>query len=66
MAEGYRTRFPCFHRVSRKYRCDTTFVGGGGGGIAPPLRRLSPRGKRLRKGEGASRPIGHVEPPETP
>ena len=56
---GYRTHFPCFHVVSRKYRWDTPFVGGGG--IAPPLRMLS-EWETLRKGEGVSRPIGHVKP----
>ena len=33
------------------------------GGIAPPLRMLS-KGETLRKGEGVSHPIGHVETPK--
>ena len=36
-----------------------------GGGIAPPLCMLL-RGETLRKGEGVSHPIGHVETPKTP
>ena len=36
-----------------------------GGGIAPPLRMLS-KGETLRKGEGVSQPICHVETPTTP
>ena len=44
---------PCFHRVSRKYRWDIPF--GGGGGIAPPLRMLS-KGETLRKGGGGIAP----------
>ena len=36
------------------------------GGIAPPLRECSPRGKRAEKGEGVSHAIGHVETPKTP
>ena len=36
-----------------------------GGGIAPPLRMLC-KGETLRKGEGVSHPIGHVETPKTP
>ena len=34
-------------------------------GIAPPLRMLS-KGETLRKGEGVSHPIGHVETPKNP
>ena len=37
----------------------------GGGGLAPPLRMLS-TGETLRKGEGVSHPIGHVETPNSP
>ena len=49
---GYRTHLPHFHRVSRQYRWDTPF---GGGGIAPPLRMLS-EGEMLRKGGGGIAP----------
>ena len=42
---GYRTHFPYFHRVSRQYRWDTPFEGGG-----ESLRMLS-KGEALRKGE---------------
>ena len=45
------------------YRASIAFEGGGG--IAPPLRMLS-KGETLRKAEGVSHPIGHVETPNTP
>ena len=60
---GKRTHLPCFHSVSRKYRWDTPFEGGG---VSHLHFACSPRGKRSEKGEGVSHPIGHVETPKTP
>ena len=50
---GVSHPFGLFHRVSRKYRRDTPFEGGGG--IAPPLCMLS-KGEMLREGGGGIAP----------
>ena len=51
IARGVHTHLPCFHVISRKYRWDTPFVGGGGY-HGTSTKACFPRGKRPEKGKG--------------